>query len=184
MKVYNVIEEKKINGSEFTKEIIKGFSDIKDAKYYMHECAYKALDSYVSCIHDNPLGKYTLEKYENRISVSCPAPDIGYNSYIYYVEEVEQYVYDIGNISKSVPIYIVETEIKSGLNILTHSILKAFYDLSDAKKYCEAEVKDYLNNLLEAKSKTISNDKGLITYKIIFPTNNFINITINEIVPK
>ena len=105
MKVYNVIEEKKINGSEFTKEIIKSFSDIKDAKYYMHECAYKALDSYISCIHDNPLGKYTLEKSENRVSISCPSLDIGYNSYNYYIEEEEQYKYNIDN--KSIPIYIL-----------------------------------------------------------------------------
>ena len=146
----------------------------------MHECAYEALDSYVSCIHDNPLGKYTLEKSENRISVICPAPNIGYNSYEYYIQEN-----DIG--PTSIPVYVIEIEkIDSSGNIMSHSIVKAFYDLSDAKNYCEAEVKDYLYDIPEAKTKTISNDdKALITYKIILPpSNNIINITINEIVAK
>ena len=179
MKIYNVIEEKKIIDFGSTCETIKSFGNIIDAKYYMDECAYEALDSHVSCIHDNPLGKYTLEKSENRISVSCPAPNIGYNSYDYYIEEN-----DIGPIS--IPVYIVQIEkIDFSGNITSHSIVKAFYDLSDAKNYCESEMQDYLYDIPEAKTKTISNDdKALQTYKIMLPSNNIINITINEIVTK
>ena len=76
-------------------------------------------------------------------------------------------------------------KIDSSGNIMSHSIVKAFYDLSDAKNYCESEMQDYLYDIPEAKSKTISNDdKALLTYKIMLPSNNIINITINEIVTK
>ena len=178
MKIYNVIEEKKIIDFGSSSETIKSFGNIMDAEYYMHECAYNILDSYLSCIHDNPLGKYTLEKSENRISVSYPAPDVGYNSYNYYIEET-----DIDPIQ--IPIYIVQVEkTHSNGNIVEHSIMKAFYDLSNAKNYCETEVQDYLENVPEAKTKTISDNKGLTTYKITFPSNNRVNIIINEIVAK
>ena len=180
MKIYNVIEERKIDDKGFTSgEILKTSSSLKDAEYYMRECAYETLDSHVSCIHDNPLGKYTCEKTERGITISYPSSDIGYDVYRYYIEEN-----DLNLIS--IPVYVVEIEkINSSGNILSHSIVKAFYDLSDAKNYCEAEVQDYLDHVPEVKTKTISNDdKALSTYKIMLPSNNIINITINEIVAK
>ena len=105
----------------------------------------------------------------------CKINDLGSN---FYIEEN-----DIGPIS--IPVYVVEIEkIDSDGNIISHSIVKAFYDLSDAKNYCESEMQDYLYNT-EAKTKTISNDdKALLTYKIMLPSDNIINITINEIVTK